>query len=35
MMHYHNMKIKEINAIIRDLWVNTYKGQDIENIEIR
>jgi hypothetical protein len=33
--HYHDLKIKEINAIIRDLWTNTYKGLDIENIEIR
>lgn len=35
LMHYHHMKIKEINTIIRELWTNTYKGQDIENIEIR
>ena len=35
LMHYHNLKIKEVNTIIRDLWLNTYKGQDIESIEIR
>jgi hypothetical protein len=35
LMHYHNLKIKEVNTIIRELWLNTYKGQDIESIEIR
>lgn len=35
LMHYHNLKVREINAIIRDLWTNTYRGRDIENIEIR
>lgn len=34
-MKYHNMKMDEINMIIRDLWRNTYKGNDIETIEIR
>jgi hypothetical protein len=34
-MHYHNLKIKEVNTIIKELWLNTYKGQDIESIEIR
>jgi DNA repair protein RAD50 len=34
-MRYHKLKIAEINAIIRDLWTNTYAGNDIEGIEIR
>ncbi|XP_029643007.1 DNA repair protein RAD50 isoform X1 [Octopus sinensis] len=34
-MKYHNLKMKEINKIIRDLWRNTYRGNDIETIEIR
>ncbi|KAJ3329263.1 DNA repair protein rad50 [Blyttiomyces sp. JEL0837] len=34
-MRYHTMKMDEINKIIRELWVNTYKGNDIETIEIR
>ncbi|KAJ3245616.1 DNA repair protein rad50 [Chytriomyces hyalinus] len=34
-MKYHSMKMDEINKIIRELWVNTYKGNDIETIEIR
>lgn len=34
-MKYHTMKMDEINKIIRDLWRNTYKGNDIETIEIR
>ncbi|KAK2162319.1 hypothetical protein LSH36_100g02026 [Paralvinella palmiformis] len=34
-MNYHQSKMAEINKIIRQLWVNTYKGNDIETIEIR
>ncbi|XP_035194586.1 DNA repair protein RAD50 [Oxyura jamaicensis] len=34
-MTFHSMKMEEINKIIRDLWRNTYRGQDIEYIEIR
>ncbi|WAQ99404.1 RAD50-like protein, partial [Mya arenaria] len=34
-MNYHNVKMEEINKIIRELWRNTYKGNDIETIEIR
>ena len=25
-MNYHNLKMEEINKIIRELWRNTYKG---------
>ncbi|XP_028906603.1 DNA repair protein RAD50 [Ornithorhynchus anatinus] len=34
-MKFHSMKMEEINKIIRDLWRTTYRGQDIEYIEIR
>lgn len=31
---YHLMKIKEINKIIRELWQQVYRGDDIDRIEI-
>ncbi|TRY58124.1 hypothetical protein DNTS_025536 [Danionella cerebrum] len=34
-MRFHSMKMEEINKIIRDLWRSTYRGQDIEYVEIR
>ncbi|XP_054586683.2 DNA repair protein RAD50 isoform X2 [Nothobranchius furzeri] len=34
-MKFHCMKMDEINKIIRDLWRSTYRGQDIEYVEIR
>ncbi|KAG5180571.1 P-loop containing nucleoside triphosphate hydrolase protein [Tribonema minus] len=34
LMRYHHMKIAEINKIIRELWQITYKGGDIDMIEI-
>lgn len=34
-MRFHSMKMQEINKIIQDLWRSTYRGQDIEYIEIR
>ena len=34
-MKYHTLKMDEINKIIRELWVNTYQGSDIDTIEIR
>ncbi|NXH21035.1 RAD50 protein, partial [Bucco capensis] len=34
-MTFHSMKMEEINKIIRDLWRGTYRGQDIDYIEIR
>ncbi|XP_069754223.1 DNA repair protein RAD50 [Narcine bancroftii] len=34
-MKFHSIKMEEINKIIRDLWRSTYRGQDIEYIEIR
>eukprot|EP00697_Spironema_sp_BW2_P001969 gnl/Spiro4/1263_TR677_c0_g1_i1.p1 gnl/Spiro4/1263_TR677_c0_g1~~gnl/Spiro4/1263_TR677_c0_g1_i1.p1 ORF type:complete len:1308 (-),score=450.09 gnl/Spiro4/1263_TR677_c0_g1_i1:309-4232(-) len=35
MMKYHTMKMEEINKIVRELWAATYRGQDIDTIEIR
>ena len=35
LMRYHRLKIGEVNANIKDLWANTYRGADIDNIEIR
>jgi DNA repair protein RAD50 len=31
---FHGIKIAEINKIIRELWLLTYKGEDISSIEI-
>lgn len=33
-MRFHTMKMEEINKIIRELWQQTYRGQDIDNIRI-
>jgi len=35
LMKYHSMKMQEINQIIKELWQSTYKGNDIEAIELR
>ncbi|KAJ1770920.1 DNA repair protein rad50 [Coemansia sp. RSA 1813] len=34
-MRYHSLKMQDINKIIRELWINTYQGNDIDTIEIR
>ncbi|GFY39787.1 DNA repair protein RAD50 [Trichonephila inaurata madagascariensis] len=34
-MNYHQLKMKEINKIIKDLWIRTYAGNDIDYIEIQ
>ncbi|KAJ1931588.1 DNA repair protein rad50, partial [Linderina macrospora] len=34
-MQYHSLKMQGINRIIRELWINTYQGNDIDTIEIR
>ncbi|XP_068694801.1 DNA repair protein RAD50.L-like isoform X2 [Montipora foliosa] len=34
-MRYHGLKMAEINKIIKGYWINTYKGNDIDTIEIR
>lgn len=32
---YHGEKMREVNTIIKKLWRRTYKGKDIDFIEIR
>jgi DNA repair protein RAD50 len=34
-MMYHHNKMKEINKTISDFWKVTYKGTDIDTIEIK
>ena len=34
-MRFHALKMEEINGIIKELWQQTYRGQDIDFIEIR
>ena len=34
MMQFHKTKIDEINTILQELWQNTYKGPDIDYIQI-
>ncbi|XP_057755081.1 DNA repair protein RAD50 [Arachis stenosperma] len=34
LMRFHSMKMEEINKIIRELWQQTYRGQDIDYISI-
>uniref|UniRef100_A0A0E0K017 DNA repair protein RAD50 n=1 Tax=Oryza punctata TaxID=4537 RepID=A0A0E0K017_ORYPU len=34
LMRFHNMKMEEINKIIKELWQQTYRGQDIDYISI-
>ncbi|CAI5958710.1 unnamed protein product [Closterium sp. NIES-64] len=35
LMRFHAMKMEEINKIIKELWQQTYRGQDIDYVEIR
>lgn len=32
---FHSSKIEEINRALRDLWPSTYKGSDIEYVELK
>ncbi|CAN0875270.1 DNA repair protein RAD50 [Linum grandiflorum] len=34
LMRFHSMKMEEINKIVRELWQQTYRGQDIDYIRI-
>lgn len=34
-MRFHSIKMQEVNGILKDLWRATYKGNDIDYIEIR
>jgi len=33
-MRFHQQRIQEVNVIIRSLWQQVYRGNDIEHIEI-
>ncbi|OQS53999.1 RAD50 [Ecytonucleospora hepatopenaei] len=33
-IEYHSVKMEEVNIILKDLWINTYAGNDIEYIEL-
>ena len=33
-LKYHGLKIEEINKIINELWILTYKGEDITSIKL-
>ena len=35
LMKYHHEKMKEINKTLSDFWRMTYKGNDIDTIEIK
>ena len=35
LMRYHHEKMKEINSTLADFWRLTYKGNDIDRIEIK
>jgi DNA repair protein RAD50 len=32
---FHSSKLEEVNAMLKDLWTSTYKGNDVDWIEIR
>eukprot|EP00794_Sanderia_malayensis_P016217 gene16217-17850_t len=34
-MKFHSLKMAEINRIIKEYWIHTYRGHDIDTIEIR
>ncbi|KAK3393807.1 P-loop containing nucleoside triphosphate hydrolase protein [Podospora didyma] len=34
-MHYHSLKMEEINRTVGELWQSTYQGTDIDSIQIR
>ncbi|KAK5657039.1 hypothetical protein OQA88_3565 [Cercophora sp. LCS_1] len=34
-LHYHSLKMEEINRTIAELWQSTYQGTDIDTIQIR
>lgn len=32
---FHSSKIEDVNRTLKDLWINTYKGNDIDYIELK
>ena len=35
LMQFHNTKIQQINDLIKQMWSDTYQGNDIDSIQIR
>ena len=35
MIYFHKERMKLINSIVRDLWRQIYRGNDIDTIEIK
>ena len=35
LLHFHSTKMADINKIIKELWQKTYRGQDIDCIQIK
>jgi len=35
LMRYHEIKMEEINKIVKEIWQVTYKGDDIDTIQIK
>lgn len=35
LLTFHASKMGDINKIIKELWQKTYRGQDIDNIQIK
>merc|ERR1712228_737671 len=34
LIEFHSLKMKEINSVLKELWQQTYRGKDIDYIEI-
>ena len=35
LIEFHSLKMEQINAVLKELWQQTYRGKDIDYIEIR
>jgi DNA repair protein RAD50 len=35
LLAFHTTKMSDINKIIKELWQKTYRGQDIDYIQVR
>ena len=35
LLSFHTNKMADINKIVKELWQKTYRGQDIDNIQIK
>ncbi|KCZ73789.1 hypothetical protein H311_05251, partial [Anncaliia algerae PRA109] len=34
-IEFHSLKIEEVNRSLKALWINTYKGNDIDLIQLK